>query len=71
MKVLAGDINDPRSLTEVAGTSGTVNIIDLANFWSCSFLATSDLCRLHDGGMFEITGRYDNSDIRGCNLLIA
>jgi hypothetical protein len=70
MKVMAGDINDPRSLTETPGSTGTVNIIDLANFWSCSFIATSDLCRLHDGGVFEVTGRYDNSDIRGCNLLV-
>jgi len=69
MKVLAGDINDPMSLTDSPGASGTVNVIDLANFWSCSFIATADLCRLHDNGTFEVTGRYDNSDIRGCNLL--
>jgi phenylacetate-coenzyme A ligase PaaK-like adenylate-forming protein len=71
MKMMAGDINDPRSLTAEPGSSGTANIIDLANFWSCSFISTSDLCRLHGDGKFEITGRYDNSDIRGCNLLIA
>ena len=69
MKVLAGDINDPMSFTDSPGAAGTVNVIDLANFWSCSFIATSDLCRLHEHGTFEITGRYDNSDIRGCNLL--
>lgn len=69
MKVLAGDINDPLSITSSPGSSGTVNIIDMANVWSCAFLATSDLCRLHSDGSFEITGRYDNSDIRGCNLL--
>lgn len=71
MKVMAGDINDPMSVTELPGSAGTVNVIDLANFWSCSFLVTSDLCRLHDHGTFEVTGRYDNSDIRGCNLLTA
>jgi phenylacetate-coenzyme A ligase PaaK-like adenylate-forming protein len=69
MKVMAGDINDPMSVTDSPGSAGTVNVIDLANFWSCSFIATSDLCRLHDNGTFEVTGRYDNSDIRGCNLL--
>jgi phenylacetate-coenzyme A ligase PaaK-like adenylate-forming protein len=69
MKVLAGDINDPLALSAAPGSSGTVNIIDLANVWSCAFIATSDLCRLHSDGSFEITGRYDNSDIRGCNLL--
>lgn len=69
MKVLAGDIYDPLSVTSAPGSTGTVNIIDLANVWSCAFIATSDLCRLHPDGSFEITGRYDNSDIRGCNLL--
>lgn len=70
MRVLAGDVNDPTDITAEPGASGTVCVIDLANFWSCSFLATSDLCRLHPGGAFEVTGRYDNSDIRGCNLMV-
>ncbi|MBM3419673.1 MAG: acyl--CoA ligase [Bacteroidetes bacterium] len=70
MKVLAGDVNDPADLAINPGASGTLNVIDLANFWSCSFIATSDLCRLHSGGTFEVTGRYDNSDIRGCNLML-
>jgi len=69
MRVVLGDVNDPLSVTEAPGSSGTINIIDLANLWSCSFLATSDLGRLHENGSFEVTGRYDNSDIRGCNLL--
>jgi len=69
MRVVLGDVNDPLSVTEAPGSSGTINIIDLANIWSCSFLATSDLGRLHENGSFEVTGRYDNSDIRGCNLL--
>lgn len=70
MKILIGDINDPLSVTMVPGSSGSVNIIDLANIWSCSFIATSDLGRIHEEGAFEITGRYDNSDLRGCNLLV-
>ena len=70
MRVLVGDVNDPLSVTDVHGSSGTINIIDLANIWSCSFLATSDLGRLHADGSFEVTGRYDNSDVRGCNLLV-
>jgi hypothetical protein len=70
MRVLAGDVNDPLSVTDATGSSGTINIIDLANIWSCSFLATSDLGRLHAEGSFEVTGRYDNSDVRGCNLLV-
>jgi phenylacetate-coenzyme A ligase PaaK-like adenylate-forming protein len=71
MKVLIGDINDPLSVSDTPGSPGTINVIDLANIWSCSFLATSDLGRLHGDGTFEITGRYDNSDLRGCNLLVA
>ncbi|MBD0366176.1 MAG: acyl transferase, partial [Flavisolibacter sp.] len=49
--------------------SGAINIIDLANLYSCSFLATDDRGRLHPDGSFEILGRLDNSDIRGCSLL--
>jgi hypothetical protein len=70
MKVLIRDINDPLSLLK-DGTTGGINIIDLANVHSCAFIATQDLGRkLHDGS-FEVLGRFDNSDIRGCNLLMA
>jgi hypothetical protein len=51
------------------GRTGGVNVIDLANIHSCSFIATQDLGRLH-GSRLELMGRYDNSDIRGCNLMI-
>jgi hypothetical protein len=51
------------------GRTGGINIIDLANFHSCSFLATQDLGRVFDDGSFEVLGRFDNSDIRGCSLL--
>jgi hypothetical protein len=51
------------------GRTGGVNIIDLANYYSCSFLAAGDYGKLHAEGSFEISGRIDNSDIRGCNLM--
>ena len=51
------------------GVTGGVNVIDLANINSCSFIATEDLGKKSDDGKFEILGRFDNSDIRGCNLL--
>ena len=70
MKVLIRDTEDPLTL-QGSGKTGGVNIIDLANFYSCSFIATQDLGRLHPGGGFEILGRFDHSDIRGCNLLVS
>lgn len=69
MKVLTRDTNDPLSLVQ-HGKTGAINVIDLANYYSCSFLATQDLGKLHEAGQFEILGRFDNSDIRGCNLLV-
>ena len=69
MKVLIRDTNDPKSLAGDNKTGG-VNIIDLANIQSCSFIATQDLGKTHNDVSFEILGRFDNSDIRGCNLMI-
>ena len=69
MKVLIRDTNDPLTLIEHKKT-GAINVIDLANYHSCSFIATQDLGKYHDDGSFEILGRFDNSDIRGCNLLV-
>ncbi|WP_223274607.1 LuxE/PaaK family acyltransferase [Salibacter halophilus] len=69
MKVLIRDTNDPFCYIENDSTGG-LNIIDLANRYSCSFIATQDLGKLHDDGSFEVVGRFDNSDIRGCNLLV-
>lgn len=68
MKVMIRDTRDPFTWLP-AGRSGGVSIIDLANIDSCSFLETADLGRILPGGEFEILGRFDNSDIRGCNLL--
>jgi phenylacetate-coenzyme A ligase PaaK-like adenylate-forming protein len=70
MKILIRDPNDPLSLL-TPGHSGGINIIDLANIHSCSFLATSDLGKVHEDGSFEVLGRFDHSDIRGCNLLVS
>ena len=69
MKILIRDTNDPFQYLANAKTGG-VNIIDLANLNSCSFIATQDLGKTHEGEKFELLGRFDNSDIRGCNLLI-
>ncbi len=69
MKVIIRDINDPLTLTGNNKTGG-INIVDLANINSCAFIATQDLGRTHSDGSFEVLGRFDNSDIRGCNLLM-
>ncbi|MEM7548541.1 MAG: acyl transferase [Bacteroidota bacterium] len=69
MKFFIRDINDPFSLL-YEGKTGALNIIDLANIHSCAFLETKDLARMNKDGHFEILGRIDNSDIRGCNLLM-
>ncbi len=69
MKVLIRDTNDPKSLLGNDKTGG-LNIIDLANLYSCSFIATQDLGKTYRDGSFEVLGRFDNSDIRGCNLMI-
>ena len=69
MQVSVRDINDPLQLLK-SGQTGGINVIDLANLNSCSFIATQDLGKLLQDGTFEILGRFDNSDIRGCNLLV-
>lgn len=68
MKVMIRDANDPLSLMK-EGKTGGINVIDLANFHSCSFIATQDLGRKSGDDSFEVLGRFDYSDIRGCNLL--
>jgi hypothetical protein len=70
MKILIRDSHDPSSHSADAGASGGISIIDLANIWSCSFIATSDIGNIHKGGSFEVLGRFDNSDIRGCSLMV-
>ncbi len=70
MKILIRDPQDPLCVTTKPGRNGGINIIDLANINSCSFIATDDIGKLYENGSFEVLGRLDNSDIRGCNLLI-
>lgn len=69
MKFLIRDVTDPLSIRKDFKTGG-INVIDLANVNSCSFIATKDLGRFHKTGGLELMGRYDNSDIRGCNLML-
>jgi hypothetical protein len=68
MKILVRDEDDPLIVKE--HSKGIINVIDLANIDSCSFIATDDAGILYDDGSFEILGRVDNSDIRGCSLLV-
>lgn len=69
MKVLIRDTNDPLEILG-PGQTGGINIIDLANVNSCSFITTQDLGKASKDGTFEVLGRFDYSDIRGCNLLV-
>ena len=69
MKILTRDPEDALCI-QSTGKSGGVNIIDLANVNSCAFIATQDLGKLKSDGRFEILGRFDQSDIRGCNLMV-
>lgn len=69
MKILTRDTEDALTIQEPTKTGG-INVIDLANYNSCSFIATQDLGKIQQNGTFEIIGRFDNSDIRGCNLMV-
>lgn len=68
MQILTRDTEDALTLQQPNKTGG-LNVIDLANLNSCSFIATQDLGKVDENGQFEIIGRFDNSDIRGCNLM--
>ena len=69
MKVFARDTEDPLSLQKY-GKTGGLNIIDLANYNSCAFIATQDLGKVYQNGSFEVLGRFDHADVRGCNLMV-
>ena len=69
MDIFIRELNDPFHYQKF-GRIGALNVIDLANFATLSFIATDDLGLKHQNGTFEIMGRLDNSDLRGCNLLI-
>jgi len=68
MKILTRDVNDPLSI--ISNKTGGINVIDLANIFSCPFIATQDLGRTFDDGSFSVLGRFNNADVRGCNLLV-
>ncbi len=75
MRILLRDINDPRAVYDKPQSRlryGGINVVDLANLDSCAFIETQDLGRFveESGHQFEVIGRFDNSDVRGCNLLI-
>lgn len=69
MKIITRDTEDPLTI-QPNGKTGGINVIDLANVYSCSFIATQDLGKTHPDGTFEVLGRFDDSDIRGCNLMV-
>ena len=68
MNILLRDVNDPLSPVK-GGKTGGINVIDLANIHSCCFIATQDLGRMK-GTQFQLMGRFDHADIRGCNMLV-
>jgi Acyl-protein synthetase, LuxE len=70
MKIFLRDVNDPFSSPHTQTRSGGLNVIDLANIDSCSFIETKDLGYFTENNKFKIIGRFDNSDIRGCNLMV-
>jgi hypothetical protein len=69
MRILVRDTEDALTYVDY-GKTGGINVIDLANINSCSFIATQDLGKMTDTNSFEVLGRFDNSDIRGCNLMV-
>lgn len=69
MKIMIRDTEDPMTY-QLNGKTGGINIIDLANINSCAFIATQDLGKVHSDDSFEILGRFDHSDVRGCNLMV-
>lgn len=70
MKVLVRDENDPFQLS-TGPAAGVINVIDLANVYSCAFIATEDIGKLYEDGSFEVLGRLDNSALRGCSLMVS
>lgn len=68
MRVMLRDVNDPLSWS--SRSQGGINVIDLGNFHSCAFIETQDLGRFDENGFLEVLGRFDNSEIRGCNLMV-
>ena len=70
MKILLREMQDPLSLLLSVDKRGGINVIDLANLYSCSFIATQDVGKYRADGSFEVLGRFDYADLRGCNMLV-
>jgi len=68
MKVLVRDEDDPATCKDLG--RGALNIIDLANIYSCAFISTDDVAEIQPDGRFRLLGRLDQSDIRGCSLMV-
>ena len=72
MRVLLREVNDPFSLVKMPGKVGGIKVIDLANIESCSFVETKDLGSLEEDGIrFKVLGRFDNSEMRGCSMMVS
>jgi hypothetical protein len=69
MDIYIRDANDPMAYVP-NGKTGGINVIDLANLDSCAFISTQDLGKRWEDGTFDVLGRFDNSDLRGCNLMV-
>ena len=69
MQIYIRDTEDALTYVD-SGNTGGINVIDLANINSCSFISTQDLGKKYENNSFEVLGRFDNSDIRGCNLMV-
>ncbi len=71
MKIIVRDEDDPLTIKSTTSKTqtGLINVIDLANMHSCSFIATDDIGKLYSDGSFEVLGRMDSSDVRGCSLM--
>lgn len=70
MKILLREEDDPFTIISQPQSRGVINVIDLANLYSCSFIATDDAGRMHADGRFEVLGRVDHSEVRGCSLMV-
>jgi hypothetical protein len=71
MKILTREVNDPFALTHSSQRAGGINVIDLANIDSCAFIETKDVGYVYPNGSFKVLGRFDHSDVRGCNLMVS
>ena len=69
MKILIRDMTDPLEKGLLNATGG-INVVDLANLDSIAFIETEDVGKVYENGSFEVLGRFDNSDVRGCNLMV-